>query len=130
MLGGLEKLTRIDAMEEDSGDETTLVAVPLELPSTILWIQSLPNEITNDMLSPLFQQYVPLLLLFVTDKGVRYPGLSSLKLQPIPADAGPNSGHAYVQYESISQATTAKDALDQFEMDKGVFMKVSWAKRS
>lgn len=66
----------------------------------------------------------------LTFKSNRYPGLSSLKLLPTPAGSAENSGLAFVQYESVAQAGTAKEALDGFLLNKGAPMKVSWAKRA
>jgi hypothetical protein len=60
----------------------------------------------------------------------RYPGLSSLKLLPTPAGSAPNSGLAFVQYETAAQAGTAREALDEFLLAPETPMKVGWAKRA
>ncbi|KAM0788771.1 hypothetical protein ACM66B_002861 [Microbotryomycetes sp. NB124-2] len=107
-------------MEEDSDDETTAAAVSApktatgETPNQVLFVEGLPKEVTTEMLSPLFQQY---------------PGLASVRLLPLAPNMPPNSGTAFVQYESVAQAQTAKEALDQFLLAPQVPMKVSWAKR-
>jgi hypothetical protein len=44
----------------------------------------------------------------------------------LPSTAGPRDTKAYVQYETVSAATTARDALDGFQIDKLVFIKVSY----
>ncbi|KAK4055691.1 hypothetical protein OIV83_000237 [Microbotryomycetes sp. JL201] len=108
-------------MEEDSDDDTAAAAVSApkpaigETPNQILFVEGLPAEVTSDMLQPLFQQY---------------PGLASLRLLPLAPNSPPNSGTAFVHYDSVAQAKTAKEALDQFLLAPQVPMRVSWAKRA
>ncbi|BGP39093.1 hypothetical protein JCM10450v2_003045 [Rhodotorula kratochvilovae] len=107
-----------DAMMEESDDEDApgpaAAAEQGSEPSPTLQVGGLPAEVTNEMLSALFQQY---------------PGLVQLRLSPSSADAAPNSGTALVQYESAAQAGVAKEALDGFLVDKGAPMTVQWAAR-
>ncbi|GAA6046434.1 hypothetical protein JCM3770_004922 [Rhodotorula araucariae] len=109
-----------EAMMEESDDEdATGPAVAAAgqggEPSPTLHVEGLPAEVTNEMLSALFQQY---------------PGLVQLRLSPSPPGAGPNSGTALVQYESATQAGVAKEALDGFLVDKDAPMTVQWARRA
>ncbi|BGP15247.1 hypothetical protein JCM10213_000710 [Rhodosporidiobolus nylandii] len=106
-----------DEMMEESDDEDAAppAAEQGSEPNPILYIEGLPAEVTTDMLSTLFQQY---------------PGLSTLRLLPLPAGAPKNTGTAFVQYDSAAQAGVAKEALDGFLVDKDAPMKVYWAKRA
>ncbi|GAA5975198.1 hypothetical protein JCM11641_004390 [Rhodosporidiobolus odoratus] len=104
-----------DAMQESDDEQEPPSAEQGDDPNPILYIEGLPAEVTTEMLSTLFQQY---------------PGLSTLRLLPLPAGAPKNTGTAFVQYESAGQAGVAKEALDGFLVDKGVAMKVYWAKRA
>ncbi|PRQ75035.1 hypothetical protein AAT19DRAFT_14057 [Rhodotorula toruloides] len=104
-----------DAMEESDDEEAPApTAGQGSEPNPILYIEGLPAEVTSEMLSALFQQY---------------PGLSSIRLLPVPVGAAKNSGTAFVSYDSTTQAGVAKEALDGFLVDRDAPMKVSWAKR-
>lgn len=60
----------------------------------------------------------------------RYSGLASLQLMPVPVGAPANSATALVHYETLAQATVAKEALDGFLVDRDAPMRVSWAQRA
>ncbi|KAI5479245.1 U1 small nuclear ribonucleoprotein A [Pseudohyphozyma bogoriensis] len=112
-----------DAMEEDDSDDEApappapATAAPLASsePNSILFIEGLPAEVTTEHLSPLFQQY---------------PGLLSIRLLPSPPNSTPNSGTAFVSYESVVQAGVAKEVLHNFQLAKGVTMKVNFAQKA
>ncbi|GAA5823682.1 hypothetical protein JCM11251_000723 [Rhodosporidiobolus azoricus] len=104
-----------DAMMEESDDEAEPVAEQGGEPNQILFVEGLPAEVTSEMLSTLFQQY---------------PGLSTLRLLPLPAGAAKNTGTAFVQYDTVQQAGVAKEALDGFLVDKDAPMRVHYAKRA
>ncbi|GAA5892993.1 U1A/U2B"/SNF family RNA-binding protein [Sporobolomyces salmoneus] len=111
-----------DAMDEESDDDApgpkpTDSAVDSALeqagsqPSQVLYVAGLPQEVTTDMLSALFQQY---------------SGLSTVRL--LPAQAGSkNVGTAMVVYETVSQAGVAREALDGFLVDKDAPIKLDFA---
>ncbi|KAH8928757.1 RNA-binding domain-containing protein [Atractiella rhizophila] len=115
-------------MDESSDDESPpkkavekppVVEMPAarevgEVPYQVLFVEGLPREVTDDMLSVLFQQY---------------PGFQSVRLVPSLAPTTPNSGLAFVQYDTPGQAEQAKLALDGFQIARGVGIKVGWAKR-
>ncbi|KDE07945.1 hypothetical protein MVLG_01852 [Microbotryum lychnidis-dioicae p1A1 Lamole] len=108
-----------DAMDEESDEDVPLSAAatskyPAEA-SPSLFIEGLPAEVTGEMLLPLFQQY---------------PGLSSVKLLPTPPGSGTNAGRAHAVYETVGQASTAKEALDQFLLAPQTPMSVSWMKKA
>ncbi|GAA5937295.1 U1A/U2B"/SNF family RNA-binding protein [Sporobolomyces koalae] len=109
-----------DAMDEDSDEDEPVPAAStasLEQagtqPSQVLYVAGLPQEVTTDMLSALFQQY---------------SGLGSVRL--LPAATGKNSGSAMIVYESVAQAGVAKDALDGFLVDKDAPIKVDYAAKA
>ncbi|SGY78765.1 BQ5605_C008g04943 [Microbotryum silenes-dioicae] len=108
-----------DAMDEESDEDVPLSAAatskyPAEA-SPSLFIEGLPAEVTGEMLLPLFQQY---------------PGLSSVKLLPTPPGSGTNAGRAHAVYETVGQASTAKEALDQFLLAPQTPMSLSWMKKA
>ncbi|SCV70724.1 BQ2448_3486 [Microbotryum intermedium] len=133
-----------DAMDEESDEEVPLPsAATAKFPSEAspsLFIEGLPAEVTGEMLLPLFQQSVPdqveitmgisSLTRYTPFWHARYPGLSSVKLLPTPPGSGVNAGRAHVVYETIGQASTAKEALDQFLLAPQTPMSVSWMKKA
>ncbi|GAA5902243.1 hypothetical protein JCM6882_000483 [Rhodosporidiobolus microsporus] len=104
-----------DEMMEESDDEAEPVAEQGGEPNPILFVEGLPAEATSEMLSTLFQQY---------------PGLSTLRLLPLPTGAAKNTGTAFVQYDTVQQAGVAKEALDGFLVDRDAPMRVHYAKRA
>ncbi|GAA5963210.1 hypothetical protein JCM3765_005756 [Sporobolomyces pararoseus] len=114
-----------DAMDEESDDDDqqqgqgttgqSSLEKPGSQPSQVLYVAGLPQEVTTDMLSALFQQY---------------SGLSSVKLLPTSGTTTEkNSGTAMVVYETVSQAGVAKESLDGFLVDKDAPIKVDFAAR-
>ncbi|KAF8639435.1 hypothetical protein AX16_010290 [Volvariella volvacea WC 439] len=110
-----------EEMEIDDEDESTpqqskttsLNAVPpaAQQPSARLLCTNLPQEVTDDVLSVLFQQY---------------QGFQSTQVtwSPTPNDAGVRVKMAQVLFESPDLAAVAKDALDGFTLKKGWSMSV------
>jgi len=80
----------------------------LEPLNRILYIQNLPPDVTDEMLSYLFEQY---------------PGFKEVRLVPGKSDI------AFVEYESDNQAAIAKEVLDGFKITHDKEMKVTFAKR-
>ncbi|GAA6041872.1 hypothetical protein JCM8097_004520 [Rhodosporidiobolus ruineniae] len=109
-----------DDVMEESDDEPEPAPGPANAaegsePSPILYIEGLPAEVTTDILETLFKQY---------------PGFSSTQLLPLPTGAPKNTGTAFVRYGSADQAAGPKAALDGFLIDKGVAIKVHYARRA
>lgn len=77
-------------------------------PNKILFCTNLPEETTEATLQTLFQ---------------RFPGYKEVRLVPGRTDI------AFVEFEMDSQATTAKDALDNFKITPTHQIKVTYAKR-
>ncbi|SRR5258708_7180345 len=102
-------------------------------PSSILFCQNLPAEVTEDVLAVLFQQYV--LLITRTFAGVlsliqfllasRYPGFLGTKLSAADPTTKSKSGH--VRYASTDEAAVALEALNGFQIKRGWKMGVSYA---
>ncbi|KAH9849966.1 RNA-binding domain-containing protein [Lenzites betulinus] len=82
-------------------------------PSARLMCVNLPQEVTDDVLSVLFQQY---------------QGYHSVQVvpSPTPTAAGQRAKMAYVTFESPDLASVAKEALDGFTLKKGWVMSVSY----
>ncbi|CAG8567260.1 8535_t:CDS:2 [Acaulospora morrowiae] len=74
----------------------------------ILYIQNLPPDVTDEMLSFLFEQY---------------PGFKEVRLVPGKSDI------AFVEYESDNQAAIAKEVLNGFKITHDKEMRVTFAKR-
>ncbi|SCZ99221.1 BZ3500_MvSof-1268-A1-R1_Chr7-1g09438 [Microbotryum saponariae] len=132
-----------DAMDEESDEDVPLsTAATSKYPaeaSPSLFIEGLPAEVTGEMLLPLFQQSVhhtKSARTRISTNAVqlltrpRYPGLSSVKLLPTPPGSGTNAGRAHAVYETVGQASTAKEALDQFLLAPQTPMSVSWMKKA
>ncbi|ORX75890.1 U1 small nuclear ribonucleo protein A [Anaeromyces robustus] len=77
------------------------------IPNRILFLQNLPMEVTDKMLSYLF---------------VQYPGFKEIRLVPGKPDI------AFAEYENELQAQTALKVLDGFNITKTNAMKVEFAK--
>lgn len=78
-------------------------------PNKKLFVENLPNEATDLMLSVLFQQY---------------PGYQSCLVVDVP-----NKGKvAFIEFQEIFQATAAMDALQAFKVTATHLMKISYAK--
>ncbi|KAI0638004.1 RNA-binding domain-containing protein [Trametes polyzona] len=89
------------------------VPAAVQQPSARLMCLNLPQEVTDDVLSVLFQQY---------------QGFHSAQVVPSPTPnaAGQRVKMAYVMFESPELATVAKEALDGFALKKGWVMSVSY----
>jgi hypothetical protein len=104
------------------------VPTQVQQPSLRLLCTNLPQEVTDDVLSVLFQQYdtgqIFLLhpLIFFT----RYKGFQKANVTWSPAlnSAGIRVKMAQVSFETPELATTAKDALDGFTLKKNWQMSV------
>jgi hypothetical protein len=103
------------------------VPTQVQQPSLRLLCTNLPQVVTNDVLSVLFQQYgtsqifvLPLIIPF------RYKGFQKAHVTWSPAlnSAGIRVKMAQVLFETPELATTAKEALDGFTLEKGWQMSV------
>ncbi|KAI8585878.1 hypothetical protein HDU88_001137 [Geranomyces variabilis] len=85
-------------------------AMPEDLlpPNTILFVQNLPAETTEQILAQLFQQF---------------QGFKEVRLVPGKNDI------AFVEYDSEMQATTAKQALNKYQITPEKEIKVTYAKK-
>ncbi|KAL0577720.1 hypothetical protein V5O48_004269 [Marasmius crinis-equi] len=104
-----------EEMEIDDDDETPAqnsTAGPR--PSAQLLCTNLPQEVTDDVLSVLFQQY---------------PGFQSTNVTqaPDPNSDGTKVKMAHVVFQTAELASTAKQALDGFTLKKGWLMSVAYA---
>jgi RNA recognition motif-containing protein len=120
----------IEVEEEETTPATTGAKEEAEPINRILYIQNLPPDVTDEMLSYLFQQYVHLksFILYFNwvDKNFffsRYPGFKEVRLVPGKSDI------AFVEYEADHQAAVAKDVLNKFKITHDKEMKVTFAKR-
>lgn len=100
----------------------------VQQPSLRLLCTNLPQEVTDDVLSVLFQQYgtnqiFPLYPFIVF---TRYKGFQKAHVTWSPAlnSAGVRVKMAQVLFENPELATTAKDALDGFTLKKNWQMSV------
>lgn len=78
-------------------------------PNKLLFLQNLPNEITEIMLQTLFKQF---------------PGLSEVRMVP------GKPGIAFVEYGSDTQAGQAKDTLQGFKLTPTNTMRITYAKKT
>lgn len=76
-------------------------------PNKILFLENLPDECSTMMLGVLFQQY---------------PGYQEARLVP------EKNGIAFVEFEDASQATAAKDSLQDFKITPTNAMKITYAR--
>ncbi|KAG8014508.1 U2 small nuclear ribonucleoprotein B'' [Nibea albiflora] len=83
-------------------------AVPDNPPNYILFLNNLPEETNEMMLSMLFNQF---------------PGFKEVRLVPGKHDI------SFVEFESDTQAGVAKDALQGFRITATCAMKITYAKK-
>ncbi|KAG9292057.1 hypothetical protein G9A89_017957 [Geosiphon pyriformis] len=109
---GNQKLPEIASPESEQMEEDDEAGVEFrgeqEPLNRILYIMNLPPDVTDEMLSYLFQQY---------------PGFKEVRLVPGKSDI------AFVEYETDHQAAVAKDVLNGFKITHDKEMKVTFAKR-
>ncbi|KAI0089159.1 RNA-binding domain-containing protein [Irpex rosettiformis] len=103
----------IDDDEESGAKGKSSGAVPaaVQQKSARLLCTNLPLEVTDDVLSVLFQQY----------QGFQAANVTS---SPTPNTAGQKCKMAHVFFDSPDLASTAKEALDGFTLKKGWVMSV------
>ncbi|XP_037621741.1 U2 small nuclear ribonucleoprotein B'' [Sebastes umbrosus] len=87
---------------------STAVQVPDNPPNYILFLNNLPEETNEMMLSMLFNQF---------------PGFKEVRLVPGKHDI------SFVEFESDTQAGVAKDALQGFRITATCAMKITYAKK-
>ncbi|KAK2092172.1 U2 small nuclear ribonucleoprotein B'' [Saguinus oedipus] len=90
------------------GNSTPNPQVPFYPPNYILFLNNLPEETNEMMLSMLFNQF---------------PGFKEVRLVPGRHDI------AFVEFENDRQAGTAKDALQRFKITPSHAMKITYAKK-
>jgi RNA recognition motif-containing protein len=83
-------------------------APAVALPNPILFVENLPDQVNEMMLSMLFQQF---------------PGFKEVRLVPGKA------GIAFVEFESESQSSVAMAGLQSFKITPTNLMKITYAKR-
>jgi len=112
-----EEEMEIDEEEEgakmSSTPAPTNVPPQVQRPSARLLCTNLPPEITDDVLSVLFQQY----------QGFQ---TTQVTWSPTPDSAGARTKVAQVFYETPELASVAKEALDGFSLKKGWKMSVAY----
>uniref|UniRef100_A0A3Q3IX01 RRM domain-containing protein n=1 Tax=Monopterus albus TaxID=43700 RepID=A0A3Q3IX01_MONAL len=91
-----------------SNTEFRFTNVPDNPPNYILFLNNLPEETNEMMLSMLFNQF---------------PGFKEVRLVPGKHDI------AFVEFESDTQAGVAKDALQGFRITATCAMKITYAKK-
>jgi len=97
------------APKEPAAKPPAAPAAPaVALPNQILFIENLPDQVNEMMLSMLFQQF---------------PGFKEVRLVP------GKSGIAFVEFESEAQSGVAKTGLQNFKITPTNLMKISYAKR-
>ncbi|KAG9317525.1 hypothetical protein JVU11DRAFT_1731 [Chiua virens] len=111
--GSDEEEMEIDEDEENVQHAKPLATMPapIQQPSPRLLCTNLPQEVTDDVLSVLFQQYRGFLSTHVAQS-------------PTSDAAGAKVKIAQVFFESAELASTAKEALDNFTLKKGWKMSV------
>jgi len=104
------------------------VPTQVQQPSLRLLCTNLPQEVTDDVLSVLLQQYdtSQIFLLHSLNISTRHKGFQKVHVTWSPAlnSAGIRVKMAQVLFETPELATTAKDALDGFTLKKGWQMSV------
>ena len=90
------------------GNATPNPQVPDYLPNYILFLNNLPEETNEMMLSMLFNQF---------------PGFKEVRLVPGRHDI------AFVEFENDGQAGAARDALQGFKITPSHAMKITYAKK-
>ncbi|KAF8974302.1 hypothetical protein BDZ97DRAFT_1772867 [Flammula alnicola] len=99
------------AQKNDASVAPSSMPTQVQQPSSRLLCTNLPQEVTDDVLSVLFQQY----------KGFQK---THVTWSPALNAAGVRVKMAQVLFESPELATTAKEALDGFTLKKGWHMSV------
>ncbi|KAJ8002180.1 hypothetical protein DPEC_G00177150 [Dallia pectoralis] len=89
-------------------NNTPIMQIPDNPPNYILFLNNLPEETNEMMLSMLFNQF---------------PGFKEVRLVPGKHDI------SFVEFESESQAGVAKDALQGFRITAQCAMKITYAKK-
>jgi len=102
-----------DDENASSGKLATAVPVSVQQPSSRLLCTNLPQEVTDDVLSVLFQQYQGFLSTHVAQS-------------PTPNEKGERVKFAQAYFESPDLATVAKEALHGFTLKKGWAMSVAY----
>ncbi|KAI0347086.1 RNA-binding domain-containing protein [Trametopsis cervina] len=102
--------------DEDAGAKgksSNAVPAAVQQPSAKLLCTNLPQEVTDDVLSVLFQQY---------------QGFQSTQVvpSPTPNSAGQKCKMAQVLFDSPELASVAKEALNGFALKKGWAMSVAY----
>ncbi|KAF9452501.1 RNA-binding domain-containing protein [Macrolepiota fuliginosa MF-IS2] len=102
-----------DPGQQHEASSATPAAVPQQTSTSTarLLCTNLPQEVTDDVLSVLFQQY----------QGLRS---TQVTWSPTPNAAGARVKMAQIIYENAELASTAKEALDGFILKKGWPMSV------
>ncbi|KAF9263460.1 RNA-binding domain-containing protein [Marasmius fiardii PR-910] len=103
----------IDDDEEDTAQNPNYVPPTIPHPTARLLCTNLPQEVTDDVLSVLFQQY----------QGFRTTHVSQ---SPVPNADGAKIKMAQVTFESAELASAAKEALNGFTLKKGWLMSVAY----
>jgi hypothetical protein len=92
-------------------------------PNKILFLQNLPQDVTQAALMELFSQYVPLSIAAQScstdEMGNRYPNLLEVRMIPTKKDI------AFVEYTDAESAGVAKDALHNYKLDGEQKIKVN-----
>ncbi|RDX53617.1 RNA-binding domain-containing protein [Polyporus arcularius HHB13444] len=96
-----------------SGSANGQIPSAIQQQSARLMCLNLPQEVTDDVLAVLFQQY---------------QGFHSVSVVPSPTPnaSGQRVKMAYVMFDSPDLASVAKEALDGFALKKGWVMSVSY----
>ncbi|XP_015246322.1 PREDICTED: U2 small nuclear ribonucleoprotein B'' [Cyprinodon variegatus] len=100
--------TKKAALAMSTAPQTPAVQVPDNPPNHILFLNNLPEETNEMMLSMLFNQF---------------PGFKEVRLVPGKHDI------AFVEFEGETQAGVAKDALQGFRITATCAMRITYAKK-
>ncbi|KAJ1964331.1 hypothetical protein H4R35_007155 [Dimargaris xerosporica] len=100
---GKQSLPVADIYDQANDEDEALLA-----PNHILFVKHLPSDATEDTLGLLFRQYA---------------GFREVRLIP------GQTGYAFVEYDAIETAGTAKQVLNGFEIQPGHQLAVTFAKR-
>ncbi|KIJ69997.1 hypothetical protein HYDPIDRAFT_171919 [Hydnomerulius pinastri MD-312] len=102
-----------NAQQQQQNKPLAAMPPPIQQPSARLLCTNLPQEVTDDVLSVLFQQY----------QGFQSTHVAQ---SPAPNASGAKVKVAQVFFESAELASTAKEALDNFTLKKGWKMSVAY----
>ncbi|KIJ56851.1 hypothetical protein M422DRAFT_22987 [Sphaerobolus stellatus SS14] len=102
-----------DEDDEKAGESAAQSASPpvAKHPTAALLCTNLPQEVTDDVLSVLFQQY---------------QGFQTARVSLAPPDSDGTTKNAHVAFDSPDLAAVAKEALDGFTLKKGWVMSVQF----